>query len=440
MSNIWATRISHQPVMVSGEGPEWLQQHLNGAAVASAQLDQRLAGDEPVMQDDFWPSSDSWLSAYRPYNVQGGTLFIPIKGMLVHDYGYAVGDWLTGYTYIAKAFERGMGDDEVDRIAMVVSSGGGMVSGNFDLVDKIFAMRGQKPIQAFVNESAYSAAYSLASAADEISMTRTAGVGSIGVVMAHVDLSGMMNEAGVKVTFIHAGDHKVDGNPYEPLSDDVKNRMQVRIDSVYDIFVSTVARNRGLDESAVRDTQALTYGASDAISVGLADEVLPFEDAVAAFSGALNDDPDDDPDQNPGDQSMTKPTSSSPVEQETNASQDQLDAARAEGRTEGATAERTRIQSILNCEAAANRGAVASHLALNTNMPAEEAISILQVTPEQAKAPASEPDSLKAGSQFEQAMANNNPGIKPGSDEGTQEQANADDTLAQFRQVNGIKK
>lgn len=431
MSNIWATRIANQPVMVERTDAEWLKQHLDGAAVASAQLEARMSTEQIVMQDDFWPSSDSWLSYYRPYNVVQGTLYIPIKGMLVHDYGYAIGDWLTGYTYIAKAFERGMEDPEVQRIAMVVSSGGGEVAGNFDLVDKIFAMRGKKPIRAFVNEAAYSAAYSLASAADKISMTRTAGVGSIGVVTAHVDYSAAMEKWGMVITFIHAGEHKVDGNAYEKLPEDVKKRMQARIDSMYDVFVSTVARNRGLDEKAVRDTEALTYGATEGISVGLADEVLPFEEAVAAFSGALTDDPAVEQDDNSGEESMI--------------TQEDLDKARAEGvaqgkaegTAEGATAEKARIKGILTAEAAANRREVAFHLALNTNQTVEEATGLLAVTPEQASVPAGKP----AASAFEAAMGKDNPNIQPGVEDANAEQVDESKaTLDAFASVIGKKK
>ena len=427
MSNIWATRIANQPVMVVGHGADWLKQHIDGAAVASATLDTRLRAEAPVMQDNFWPTADSWLSFYRPYNVQGGTLFVPVKGMLVHDYGYVIGDWLTGYTYIAKAFERGMADPDVKRIAMVISSGGGEVAGNFDLVDKLFAYRGQKPIQAFVNEAAYSAAYSLASVADIISMTRTAGVGSIGVVTAHMDMSAMMEKVGVKITFIYAGDHKVDGNAYTALPEDVKKRMQARIDSMYDIFVSTVARNRGLDEKAVRDTEALTFSAADALTVGLADEVLAFDEAVAAFSGELT----------------TEPSSTIDNTEEDNMfSQEDLDKARAEGlsagKAEGATAERARVKGILTAEAATNRREVAFHLALNTNQTVEEATGLLEITPEKAEAPAAAPQATGA-TAFEEAMAQNNPNIKAGGDDDSEITAQSDEekTLAEFRQVMG---
>lgn len=427
MSNIWATRLTNKPVMVDQTGEDWMAQHVTGAAVATSALEARMNTEAPVMQDDFWPATGDWLCYYRPYIVKGGTLFIPIKGLLVHDYGYAVGDWLTGYTYIAKAFERGMTDPGVDRIAMVISSGGGEVAGNFDLVDKIYSLRGQKPIQAFVNEATYSAAYSLASAADKISMTRTAGAGSIGVVMAHFDVSAAMDKAGVKVTFIHAGEHKVDGNPYSALSADVKKRMQARIDEMYDVFVSTVARNRDLPEQAVRDTEARTYGAAEALSLGLADSVLPFDEAVAAFSGALED--------NLGEEPMPDPNQN---EQAAQATQAQLDAARAEGRTEGASAERTRIQGILSAEVATNRREVALHLALNTNQSVEDATALLAITPESAPAASTTEPATNA---FAAAMdASKNPNIRAGTEQAeATEQEKADANHAEFLQVMGLK-
>ncbi|NEJ83591.1 S49 family peptidase, partial [Rhizobium leguminosarum] len=168
-----------------------------------------------VMQDDFWPVPDSWLATYRPYIVKNGILMIPVKGVLLFGVGYAIGDYATGYVYIAKALERGLADPQVKGIAFIIDSPGGHVAGNFDLADKIFNARGQKPIHAFAAENAYSAAYSIASACKTVTVARTGGLGSIGVVTVHLDASKAIDGAGLKVTFIHYGKHKVDGNAYE---------------------------------------------------------------------------------------------------------------------------------------------------------------------------------------------------------------------------------
>lgn len=234
--------------------------------------------------DDFWPQADSWMAAYKPYIVKAGVLQIPVKGMLLHNFPYAVGTYATGYYYIQKALERGLADPDVKGIALVCDSPGGHVAGCFELCDKIYEARSVKPIRAFAHEHAFSAAYAIFSSASHGTVSRTGGVGSIGVVTMHVNYAKMMEQAGIEVTFIFAGKHKVDGNPYEALSDGAKARIQTRIDESMTVFVKTVARNRGLSEKAVRATEALTYGSSAAVEEGLADKVGPLDEAMAEFS------------------------------------------------------------------------------------------------------------------------------------------------------------
>lgn len=415
MANTLISRFADSPVMVAPSMANWLSQCLANAGAEWRNITSLMNNQaQPIkMQDDFWPAADSWISQFRPYNVVQGTLIIPVKGMLLHDFGYNIYDWATGYTYIQKAFERGMADPEVERIALMINSGGGEVAGNFDLVDRMYSMRGAKPISAFVNEHAYSAAFSIASAADQIVIPRTGGVGSVGVVTSHVDMSKRMNEAGVKVTFIHAGAHKVDGNSYEPLSKDVESRIQSRINGLYTIFVSTVARNLGLTEEAVRNTEALTYSAEDAIAIGFAQEVSPIEEALAAYSGGNST--------TVGALTMSQ-TTEKPAEKAENTTvavdQAALDQARTEGRKEGAQAERERIQGILGCDEASNRRDLAFHLAMNTEQPVESAKGILAASPEQAPVAA---EAKAPGADFASAMSKGNPEVTDegeGGDEG----------------------
>lgn len=410
MSNVLAARFaSNTPVLVGAEKADWLSQALPMISAGISQLEAKTRAEavEYMAHDDFWPMADSWLAYYRPYNVVKGTLLIPVKGMLLNDFGYQYGSWATGYTYLVKAFERGMADAEVERIAMVIDSPGGEVAGCFDSADKIFAMRGQKPIQSFVNEAAYSAAFAWATVADKITMTRTAGVGSVGVVTAHMNVSKALEKAGYEITFIHAGKHKVDGNAYEALPAPVKARIQKRIDSMYTIFTSTTARNLGIDESAVRETEALTYGAEEAIEIGFAHEVLPFDEALAAFSGELD---------NPAGEDNVELTEEQKKEQATlvaAAKAEGVAEGRAAGLKEGATAERTRVQGIMGSEEAKTRPAMASHLALNTQQSVEEAVGILAVSQaEKTTASTGKP----AGADFNAAMDADNPNLGGGND------------------------
>lgn len=194
------------------------------------------------------------------------------------------------YAEIQASLNELMSDDSVKSIVIRLDSPGGEVSGCFDLADAIYSARGTKPIIASVDDMAYSAAYAIASACDEICMSRTSGVGSVGVVSYHVDQSQLLKDQGIKVEYLHAGQKKVNGNPTEPLADDARSDMQAEIDRVYGLFTSTVARNRGMDTQTIVDTQAGCYYGDLAISAGLADKILPFTGLIASLvSGSYSE-------------------------------------------------------------------------------------------------------------------------------------------------------
>ncbi len=409
-NNPLVARFDSTPSLVAAECQTLFQSCLHQAASVTAHIEARTREDAvaPQMADEFWFHPDDWRAQFRPYVVKDGVLHIPVKGVLLHNFPYAIGSWATGYHYIWKAFERGLSDGSVKGIALLIDSPGGEVAGNFDLVDKMFAARGTKSVRAYASESAYSAAYSIASVADTITVSRTGGVGSIGVVTAHVDYSQAMAKEGVKLTFIHAGKHKVDGNPYEPLKPEVKERIKTRIDELYAVFVLTVARNRGMNEEKVRDTEALTFTATQAVSIGLADEIGSFEDAVAAFAAdlSLNDE----------DEQMSEKEKTAAVQA---ASTEALDAARAEGFAagkaegkaegvkEGAAAERTRINAILGSEEGKKRPKAALSAALKTEMSAEAADAFLaDLDEEKAVTPAASKGKTGAAQDFATAMNN----------------------------------
>lgn len=421
MTQALIARFSGEPVLACASKAEAFSSLLHTAGTHPDFMKLTAGGESAsIDDDDFWPDQDSWLASFRPYTVKDGILSIPVEGALVKGFPYTFYGMITGYEYIRKAFDRGMDDPEVKAIVLHINSPGGEVAGNFDLADHMHARRSEKPVAAIADEHAYSAAYSLASVANPIYVARTGGVGSIGVVTSHVNVSKMLEKIGYEITFIYAGDHKVDGNPYEALSPEVKARIQERIDYLYNVFVSTVARNRGLDEQVVRGTQALTYSADEAIKIGLADKVGSFEAAMGDFSTFIN----------PQGVHM-----SAPQEKTTGTfAQSDLDAARAEGMAHGAKAERERIKAIQTSAEAADRSALANHLAFNTAMSAEEAVALLGVSAKEVK-PA---ESAASPTPFEAAMAKGNPELGAGAETPAQgEKDSASTILADFKAAGG---
>lgn len=362
---------------------------------------------------------DERMSRYQPYYVDNGTLTVPVKGVLWDDFDYQFGDMVTGYNYIVAATERGMADPAVREIVFDVDSPGGDARGCFECVDAIHALRGRKPMTAHANDFAYSGAYAVASAADEIVMGRLGGVGSIGVVTAHSSISGALEQRGIEVTLVYAGKRKVDGHPAIQLSEPAKAEMQERIDAIYGIFVSTVARNRGLEEDAVRATEAGVFMAAQAIDLGLADRQADVGSPSASA----------DPLEHDEDEEMSHDSTSTVAQAVTQADLDKAV-------SDAVTAERARINSILSSDAAEKRPALATKIALTTAMTSEEATAILEAAAEEVveAAPATTEEPKEEGaSLFERGMSSDNPEVGAGAGDDTTDPNKDDDAfLAAF--------
>jgi capsid assembly protease len=226
-----------------------------------------------------------------PYPIIDGIAVIEIAGVLIHRGGWiGQSSGQTSYEGIAAQIEAAAKDPAVRGLALEIDSFGGEVAGVFDLADRIRAIRGAKPVWAFVAEHAFSAGYALASQADRIVLPRTGALGSIGVVVLHADMSGQLDQDGVRVTLIHSGRHKVDGNPYQPLPEAVRGDIQREIDVLRFLFAETVAAGRAgrLSHDAALATEAATFRGADAVATGLADEVTDLTRGFASFRQMLS--------------------------------------------------------------------------------------------------------------------------------------------------------
>lgn len=227
--------------------------------------------------------------------VENGVGFLTIRGPLFQRWGIEAW-WYGGMSYdvIRGAFDMLVNDATVTRIVVDIDSPGGMVSGCFELAEHIFAARGTKPIDAVANDSSYSAAYAIASACDRIHLPNSGGVGSVGVVATHVDVSRYEDRVGFTYTHVIAGAKKVDGTPHAPLSESARSDIQAEVDRLGEMFVGMVARNRGLAPESVAALQAGCLFGPAAIAAGLADAIGTVESvAMQAPEEVVLDNPSD---------------------------------------------------------------------------------------------------------------------------------------------------
>lgn len=225
----------------------------------------------------------------KPFVYQDGVAVIPIHGTLLNRFNSSWG-FVTGFQYIRRMMNAALDDDDVEQIIFDVDSPGGEAAGCFELAYEIMASRRVKPSLAMVDSMAASGGIALAACATVVYAIPSARVGSIGVYRMHVSYEDALKQAGIKVTFAEAGDHKTEGNPYKDLPEAVLNEWTESARKTWDDFISLVAEARDISEDEVRETQARIYRADEALAKGLINAVKTPTEAVAAFLAELADD------------------------------------------------------------------------------------------------------------------------------------------------------
>lgn len=272
MNKPWAARLSGRPLAMAPQALETL-------LAAGAELNPALPAPDPG------PGPRYQLTDH-------GIAVVPVLGPLV-----SRGDWLTrllgaqDYAELSATAETAFADAASRAVVLELDSPGGEVGGLFELVERLTALRqaSGKPLWAVASENALSAAYAIASAADRIYVTRTAEVGSIGVVAAHLDESQADAMAGHHWTLIHAGRHKIDGHAHAPLSEDARAAIQADVDALHGQLIELIASNRAMTPESVQATQAAIYRGRRGIDSGLADRLGSLDAALAALRQELDD-------------------------------------------------------------------------------------------------------------------------------------------------------
>jgi signal peptide peptidase SppA len=210
------------------------------------------------------------------------TALISLRGVALYDLElqpYAFSTLLLAQSVNALAR-----DPEVGAVILNIDSPGGVITGVPEAADAIWAARrAGTHVTALVNPLAASAAYWIASQANEVVAVPSGETGSIGVFILHSECSGMLEQAGVKAKYIFAGEHKVEGNPIEPLSEEAEEEFQSRVDFTNRQFVKAVARGRETTMANVERTfgQGRTFFSTGALRVGMIDRIATLDKALS---------------------------------------------------------------------------------------------------------------------------------------------------------------
>ncbi|MCC6363083.1 MAG: S49 family peptidase [Bryobacterales bacterium] len=271
-----ASRVFNTPLMVDSKK----------LAAILAVLAPRLGVDPPAVDAALLAEQRS----RKPYAVtDAGIAIIEVAGSLVNRAsGMDAQSGLTSYEQLGSEILDAATDQAVKGILLRFDSYGGEANGAWDVASMIEEAASMKPVWASVDDWALSAGYLLASSAERIWITRTGGVGSVGIIAMHLDQSGWDAANGLRYTTVFAGNRKNDFSPHEPLSEGAHDVLVTEVDRLYSMFVDAVARRRSVSATTVRGTEAgILYG-DDSVNRGFADSIGTFREALAAMTESLS--------------------------------------------------------------------------------------------------------------------------------------------------------
>ncbi len=214
--------------------------------------------------------------------VRDGVAILPMSGPLFrHANLFTQISGATSYGMLATDLRAAVDDPQVSAIVLNIDSPGGEVRGVNELAKQIKAVRGVKPIVAYVGGQACSAAYWLASACDEIVADEVSTVGSIGASLG-VRLSA--DRAGEKsYTFVSSQSPLKNASPETEAG---SAELQRLVNEYAQVFVDTVAANRGVSVDKVLSDygQGAVFAGTAAIARGMVDSIGTLEGVIAKLS------------------------------------------------------------------------------------------------------------------------------------------------------------
>jgi len=253
---------------------------INGVTLeASEMLARTQAAQRTALARDATYDADQ----RKGYRMAGDIAVIHVEGTLVHKAGWLDAmSGFCGYNLLTRQFEEAFADPDVLGIWVEIDSPGGAVSGLMQLCQFIAENTqemGGKPVYAWVNETAASAAYAIACCCDRIYGVEDSMVGSIGCVMVHASFEGQLKDEGIAVTVVRAGERKYRGNPYEDLDEATLAKFQDSVDDARLRFANLVAMGRDVPVAQILGTEAEWFEGEDAVEQGLMDAVTTEREA-----------------------------------------------------------------------------------------------------------------------------------------------------------------
>ena len=296
---LWAERLYNRPLALDRFKNEVLcefaQTRITGERpkkLTAATLDRADLDPERIEANEGFATFQGPNGVRRCFAAYGDIAVIPVRGSLVHRGGWLDAEsGLIGYDFLLRQARAASTDDSITGMMLPFDSGGGECAGMFAAAEELASMakaEGGKPIYAYLDERACSAAYVLASACDKIMGRREVMGGSIAAIINMVDKSKMYEKAGLEPIVIRAGwaDRKARWSGVEPVDKETISRLEEIVDEASEQvveFVAAMRGDRGVTAKSLKDLRGEVFTGNDLLKFGLIDRIASEREAWDAL-------------------------------------------------------------------------------------------------------------------------------------------------------------
>lgn len=255
-----ASKIYNTPHLIT---PQAFHVVLNYLSLRNSGI-KMMIPEESIPNDE---SDDVSVEGLSVINVNGSLTYMPIDTMC--------GEVGTSYSSLTEQVEDAI-EANCSTIILNVTSGGGEASHVFQCAEDIRSMCDAANVKliAYADTLACSAAYALSVIADEIVVNPSATVGSIGCVVCLMDDSKYMEQEGLKHIFVTSGTSKVPYADDGTFKQEFLDSIQKEVDSLNMEFSEFVSKYTGISSQVIRDMQANTFNAQEAVENGMANKIM----------------------------------------------------------------------------------------------------------------------------------------------------------------------
>lgn len=296
---LWTERLYNRPLALDRFKNEVLcefaQSRITGnrpQKITAATLDRVDREPERIEASEGFATFQGPNGVRRPFAAYGDIAVIPVRGSLVHRGGWIDAEsGLVGYDFLLRQARAAAADDSIAGMMLPFDSGGGECAGMFAAAEELASMakaEGGKPIYAYLDERAASAAYVLASACDKIMGRREVMGGSVAAIINMLDKSKMFEKAGLEPIVIRANwaDRKARWSGVEKVDEETISRLEQIVDEASEQIVEFVAAmrgDRGVTVKSLKDLRGDVFTANDLKKFGLLDEIASEREAWDAL-------------------------------------------------------------------------------------------------------------------------------------------------------------